>query len=304
MLWKGRGLALVAAFFWGAGYIWAKAAMAWLPPLAASGSRFVLAALVMLAIAARCDNPRRALAGHWRRYLPLGLVGITGSQVFLFSGLHFTSAVSGATIMALTPALTALGAAAFAGEPLTRRAAAGIVISFFGAALAVLGDNPRSLAGLTLDWGEPLVFVGALGMAFYTVASRRLMPKDTPALVNTAVVMAIGAAFLLPPAIAFFPAGPPGSAAPVMALAAVVLGSTVIAYLCWNRAIDLIGVGQPNMIYNFIPVVTMAIAALEGLWPWPEQLAGAAIVIGGISWGMPPSAAPPGGGAATGPATR
>jgi drug/metabolite transporter (DMT)-like permease len=304
MTWTGRGLALVAAFFWGAGYVWTKTVMTWLPPLAAAGARYGLAAVLMLLIASWHGNPLRPLAGYWRRYLLLGFVGITCFQVFLFSGLRFTSAVSAATIMALAPALTALGAAAFAGEPLTPRAITGIVISFCGAALAVLGDNPRGLAGLTLDWGEPLVFIGALCMAFYTVASRRLMPKDVSALSNTTVVVVIGAVFLLPLAIAAFPSTPPGSAAPVAALAAVVLGSTVIAYLCWNRAIETIGVAQPNMIYNFIPVVTMVIASLEGEWPWPEQLAGAAIVIGGITWGMPANSAPRGGSAPDAPAAR
>lgn len=289
MIWTGRALALIAVCVWGPSYVWAKEVMVWLPPFAASGARYGIAAVLLLLLAARYGNPFRLLAGYWLGYLLVGIVGITVFQCVLFSGLRLTSAVSGSVIMALTPALTALGAATFLGERLTRRAGIGMLIAVLGAMLAVLGDNPRGLAGLSLDWGEPLVFAGAICMAFYTVASRRLMRRDIPALTNTAVVVTIGAVFLLPLAIPAAPAALPRTPSPLVALAALAVGSTVIAYLSWNRAIQLIGVGQPNVILNFVPVVTMLVVSLQGEPPWPEQIIGAALVIAGISLSMLPA---------------
>ncbi|HEX5328159.1 MAG TPA: DMT family transporter [Acetobacteraceae bacterium] len=289
MIWTGRGLALIAVLFWGASFIWAKQVMEWLPPFAASGTRYGVAAMLLLLVAARYGNPFRILPGHWLGYLLLGILGITVFQCVLFSGLRLTSAVSGSVIMALTPALTALGATTFLGERLSGRAMIGMVVSILGALLAVLGDNPRGIAGLSLDWGEPLVLVAALCFAFYTVASRRLMRHDVPALINTAVVVTIGAVFLLPVAIPAIPAALPRTATPLVALACLVLGSTVIGYLAWNRAIQLIGVGQPNMIFNFMPVMTMLVVTLLGEPPWPEQVIGAALVIAGISFSMLPA---------------
>src|SRR3954453_5940663 len=168
----------------------------------------------------------------------------------------------------------------------------GTVVAAFGAAIAVLGDNPLGLAGLSLDWGEPLAFVAALCMAFYTAAAPRLLRKDVAALSNTTLVLTIGAVFLSPLAISALPSTPP-SAAPVAALAAMVLGSTIVAYLCWTRAITLIGAVQTNIMYNFIPVVTMVLASFEGEFPAREQVIGAAIVTAGVTWSIVPNRTPP-----------
>ena len=150
----------------------------------------------------------------------------------------------------------------------------------------MFGDNPRGLAGVSLDAGEPLILAAALCMAFYTVASRRLMRHDVSALANTAVVLTIGAVFLLPLAIAQAPNGPPAAPGPALALVALILGPTVIGYLAWNRATASIGVTEPNLFFNFIPVVTIVLSALQGQRPWPEQIVGAALVIAGVTLGM------------------
>jgi drug/metabolite transporter (DMT)-like permease len=292
MTWTGRGLASIAVVFWGAGYIWAKIILTWLPPFAASGARYGLASILMLLLAARNGNPMRTLSDHWFGYLLLGFVGITCFQTFLFSAIQLTSAISASVIMALTPAMAAFGAAAFTGEQLTGRSIVGTAVAVVGAVIAVLGDNPLGLAGLSLDWGEPLALVAALCMAFYTAAAPRLLRKDVAALPNTAIVITVGAVFLSPLAVSAFPSTPP-SPAPLAALAAVVVGSTVIAYLCWNRAIALIGALQTNIMFNFIPVVTMVLASFQGQFPWPEQIIGAAIVVAGVTWSMVPNRMPP-----------
>jgi drug/metabolite transporter (DMT)-like permease len=128
----------------------------------------------------------------------LGFVGITCFQAFLFSAIQLTSAISASVIMALTPAMTACGAAAFTGEHLTGRSIVGTVVAVIGAVIAVLGDNPLGLAGLSLDWGEPLALVAAMCMAFYTAAARRLLRKDVAVFTNTTLVVTISAVFLSP----------------------------------------------------------------------------------------------------------
>jgi drug/metabolite transporter (DMT)-like permease len=149
MVWKGRLLAFVAVFFFGAAYLWAKSAMTWLHPFAASEARFGFAGLLLVPFALHAADPVAALRRHWLAYLALGFVGITCFQGFLFAAIQHTSVVNASVIMTLTPVLTALGAAAFLGEALTRRAAAGMAISVFGAMLAVLGDSPGPV-GLAL----------------------------------------------------------------------------------------------------------------------------------------------------------
>jgi drug/metabolite transporter (DMT)-like permease len=56
-----------------------------------------------------------------------------------------------------------------------------------------------------------------LCFAFYTLAARRSMPKDVPSIANTAIVLLVGAIFLLP-AVLSGPLRAPVSAGPVLAL--------------------------------------------------------------------------------------
>jgi drug/metabolite transporter (DMT)-like permease len=291
--WVGRGLALVSVFFWAGAYTWGKMVLTWLSPLAASGARYGVAAILLLLIAATQANPFRVLRGHWLSYLVMGFIGVSCFQIFIFSALAMTSAVSTAVIMALTPVLTALGAALFLGETLSGRAIVGMVVSVAGAVVAVLGSDPRGFAGLSLGWGELLALCAALSMAFYTLASPRVMRRDVPALSNVAVVMVIGAIFLLPPAILDAPRSWPPTAAPLLGLAAIIIGSTIIAYLCWNRAIAMIGVAEPNLFFNFIPVLTVVLAAAQGEPPYTQQVVGALIVIAGTTWTMLPGGLSP-----------
>jgi drug/metabolite transporter (DMT)-like permease len=168
----------------------------------------------------------------------------------------------------------------------------GTAISVVGALEAVLGANPHGLTGFELNWGDPLALLGAACMAFYTIAARRLMRHDVPAITNTAVVIAIGTVFLLPLAIPAMPTRLPQNAAPLLGLAGVVLGSTVVAYVAWNKAIDLIGATEPGLIYNLIPVVTMLLVTLQGDPPWPAQVIGAGLIIVGVTLAMLPAGLP------------
>jgi drug/metabolite transporter (DMT)-like permease len=291
MMWSGRLLAMVAVFFWGATYVWGKTVLAWLPPFTAASLRYGLAVILLLPFLVRGGNPLRLLRRHWRFYVLQGFVGLTCFQAFLFSALSLSSPISVSVIMALTPLLTAFAAAIVLREKLARRALAGMGISVVGAVLAVLGANPRGLAGMSLDWGIPLALAAVTCMAFYTIAARRLTPANVRGTTNMALVLAIGAVFLLPLAATEPPVAASGSPAQLWALAGLVLGSTVIGYLAWNESIRRIGVAGPNLIYNFIPLVTILLSSLQGELPWPEQGLGAVLVIAGVTFSMLPRGA-------------
>ena len=282
-MWIARAMAGATVLLWAASYLWSKTLLTWLDPIAAAEARFVISALVLLAIALPKGGALSALRKNWLGYLLLGVIGITTFQLLLFFALEHTTAVNSAVIMALTPALTMVGAALFLGEPFGGRAALGMAIAVAGALLAVLGDSPAGLAGFTLDRGEPLALLAAGCMAFYTVASRRLLPKDVPPLTHTALVIAMGTVFLLPLAFAAEPPRSEPNLHVLVALAGVSLGATVLGYLFWNRAVSTLGVGEPSLLYNFIPVLTMVMVSLQGTPPHAEQIIGALLVVAGVS---------------------
>jgi len=50
----------------------------------------------------------------------------------------------------------------------------------------------------------------------------------------------------------------------------------------------VLGVGEPNLYYNFIPVLTMIMVSLQGIPPHPEQILGAGLVVAGVTLSMAP----------------
>jgi drug/metabolite transporter (DMT)-like permease len=284
----GRLLAGIAVFFWGASYVWGKITMQWLSPLQTSTARFGFSAILLLLIIFFMRKPeRKHFQGHWWHYFLLGFIGIACFQALLFWAIDLTSAINAAVIMALSPAFTAIAEAGVTKRVPHTRMIVAIVISVIGATLAVLGAHPASTSTSGSIWGNLIAFISALCFTFYTVASRRWMPGKIPSLINITIVVTIGAVFLLALTLCLdsLPKTPV-SIVPVWTLIGLVIGSTVIAYICWTMAIEKIGVSEPNLIFNFVPLVAMAISSVHGQPPNALQIIGAVLIIGGVTWGM------------------
>ncbi|MGV3490837.1 MAG: DMT family transporter [Devosia sp.] len=282
--WLALGMAALTVVLWSASYPWSQAVLSWLHPIPAAEARYGLAAVVLIALTIGSGKLIPVFLGNWKSYATIGVIGFAIYPMLLFTALIYTSSMNVAVIMALSPVLTMVGAAVFLGEKMPTRAMIGLGISVLGAVVAVLGDNPKGLAGVTLDFGEPLALVAAFGLAFYTVGSRKFLSKDVPPMVNTALLLTVGAVCLLPITLIFGKAPTHAPSLEVIgSLAAIVLGSTVLGYVLWLKSIQMIGVDKPNLLFNFIPVLTMIYAWIGGTAPYPEQMVGAALVLIGVT---------------------
>ncbi|WP_298623355.1 DMT family transporter [uncultured Legionella sp.] len=284
----GRVFASIAVFFWGAAYIWGKIAMTWLSPLETTAARFGFGALILLLLILFIKKTVwSGFKGHWWHYFLLGFIGITCFQGSLFFALSITSPINVAVIMALSPVFTAIAESIVSEHVPGIHTILAIIISVCGATLAVLGSSFDGTSAINFNWGDSIAVLSALCFTFYTVASRRWLPSHIPSLINITIVVSIGAILLLPLTIGLNPMpGFPQSMAPIWALLGLVIGSTVIAYLCWTQAIERIGVTEPNLIYNFMPLVAMVLSSIHGAPPTHMQIIGACLVIGGVTWAL------------------
>src|ERR1700694_142391 len=135
--------AFCVALAWSGSWITGKLAVASAPPLEVSTLRFVIAAVVLaaIAIAMRTKLGRGSL---WPVVLA-GIVGYCAYNAFVFVGLTMAPASDGALIVpTLIPVLTAV-AASFVGERLTAMKLSGLALASLGAAL-VLAAGQTSAA--------------------------------------------------------------------------------------------------------------------------------------------------------------
>lgn len=284
------GLAALSALFWGANFNLAGLVLADMAPMAAAAGRFVLAAVIMVAVVAvrgeltaTLDIARR----HGVRLALVGIVGIAGFNLLFFDAMRTTSAVNGALIMATNPLLTALLAALFLGERMPRRQVAAMPLALAGVSMVILGG--RAAGGhLSFGFGDVEMLGADLAWAAYNVLARKMIPTG-PQMANATVVMISGATVLtLAALLDGVPFTMPGPVAGAALVAMSTLGA-VLAYLFWNMAIARLGAGRTALFLNLVPVFAASIATLGGAPPNQAQLAGGGVVIAAVIFSMMPS---------------
>lgn len=281
-------LLTITTFFWGANFVLAGPILGDLSPHWAAALRFLLGAALMLALAWKQGDDLLALARHhWRVHILLGVLGIVGFNQFFFHALQNTSADNGALIMATNPLLTALLAALLLGEKITGRHLVALPVALVGVAVVISNGNLEHLDHFQVAKGDLLMLCANLAWAAFNVATRRYMPKASP-VGNTALMMSAGALILTLIALGgHAPLTVPGWHA-TLAMAMMVVGGTVVAYLFWNLGIQHLGAGRAALFLNLTPVFAMLVSGLLGTLPSLAQITGGLIVLAGVSLAMLP----------------
>ena len=244
-------------------------------------------ALFVLLLAA--FEGRQAL-GFGGRFVPaalVGLVGITGFNLFVWIGLVYTRPEHASIILALQSPLTALFVWFIRGQRPARFTLGCVAAAITGVVLVITkGDPANALAGGSLI-GDALVFLGAISWVTYTVAASRF-PGWSPLrfTVMTCIPGAVGLVIANAIAIAAGVASIPA----LQTLAAVgwqivyfSVCTVVLGVLGFNAGARALGPLNAILMLNLIPVGVFAIEAGLGRSFAAIELVGATIVIGALA---------------------
>jgi drug/metabolite transporter (DMT)-like permease len=279
-------LVALTAIMWGANFNLAKPVLAELHPFVAGADRYLIAALIMLALT--YFRGERVPLRHGKTYFTLGIVGVFGFNLFFFLGMASTSPVNGALIMALNPLTTSLIAWAMLGDKPTQRQMLAFPVGIIGVAIVVLGAGAQVHVAI----GDLFLMIANINWAFYNVLVKKHMPKDTSGVASTAGIMIVGAlaltlvAMIAGETLFVMPSLHAGSA-----LIAMSVGGGVLAYLFWNIGIGRLGAARAAIFLNLVPVASMVISAFSGEPPTHVQLLGGALVIGAVTFSSLPGRA-------------
>jgi drug/metabolite transporter (DMT)-like permease len=240
--------------------------------------RLVLAAL-FLSVVGVIWNQRLQVREHWRHFLVLGLVN--SGLPFLFFG--FAARTLSASLLSILNATAPIWAAVIGAiwtkSPLSRRTAAGLVLGVSGVAILV-GLDPAVLSvGAYRAIGLALIGAFLYGVSsIYARTARKIEP-----FANAHGSM-WAAALMLTPAVPFFVHAVPIS--PLIALAVIALGvlCSGVAYLLYFRLIADVGPASALTVTFLVPVF----GVIWGHFFLNEPvglatLAGAAIVVVGTA---------------------
>lgn len=277
-----RSLALVGllALLWGASFPLIKVAVETIPPLTVAAVRALLGGLLLLAVL----GPRVRLlleAGSrsdgfvtqalFNVVLPWTLVSWASRT--LEAGLTtILNSLSPIFIFLITWGITRH-------EPATKRKFAGVALGIAGVACIV---GPGILAGMgTHLLAEAACIAGSIAYAVAAVIGRRY--DGFPALVPAAGAALVGAAMLVPLALAFDPWPAQASMRSIAAVIALAVFSTGAAFVVYFHLLATIGsIATASQAYLRIVVGVGLGAAFLGERPGPAVLAGLALVVAGV----------------------
>jgi drug/metabolite transporter (DMT)-like permease len=251
------------ALFWAGNSIVARGAREFVPPFALSFWRWSLAFLILLPFA--WPHLRRDVAklrSAWKMLIVLGVLGIGAFNALLYTGLQTTSAINGLLLQSLQPGLILLLGALLFAERVRRLQLLGIALSI-GGALTIIskGDLPALLA-LHFNRGDLIIGVAVIIWSLYSVLLRK-RPQVHP-LSFLAATIAVGVIAIFPFYLSEIATGTLIESRPEswLAIAYVCIFPSLIAYLCFNRGVELVGSAAAGLYLNIMPVIGAILAAL------------------------------------------
>ena len=248
---------LLTMVFWGVSFVASKLILTQITPLTYMGVRFAAASILLAIVMGLRGRP------HFSRRIH-GLIALTALAepvaYFLFEsfGLQIITATTASLIIATIPLAVMVLAAIFLGEPIRIRGLVAVTVSITGIVLLVVGDPASSAGGSNHAVGILLVVGAVFSAAFYITLARNLTQRHDP--VNLTVVQTwwgAGVFVILwsaqqPAARSLASLTPAGW----WALAFLVVGATVGAFLLYNWALRHEQAGRASLYINAIPVIT------------------------------------------------
>lgn len=278
-------LLTLAALFWAGNAIVGRAVHAEIPPIGLAFWRWVFAFWIMLPIAWRfLIEDRQRIVRHWLMILLLSALGVSSFGTLLYLGLQFTTAINALLIQSAMPLGVVVMSFLLFGDRLTILQAIGVGISFVGAVVIVSQGDWQILSTLSFNLGDTLILIAVAAYTFYTTLLR-LRPALHPLSFLT-MTFAFSAVLLAPLYLWETNAvrAMSLSLTTISAVAYTALFPSILAYLFYNRGVELAGANRAGLFIHLVPVFgsIMAMIFLGEALQWFHGV-GFALILSGIA---------------------
>jgi len=281
---RPRLLLIVTALSWAGNVIVGRAVIGTVPPLTLACLRWTFATLFLLPVAwPYLRKEWREIMKDLRFLLFLGLLGPACYNSLNYFALVSTEALNNLVLNAAGPMIIALAAWSMAGDRPDNAQLAGMGAGFCGVLVIITRGGLSSLAALTLNPGDALALAAIVAWSVYTVYLRTRPPISWQS--YSFVTYATAAISNIPLAATEHWLGYDLSLnwAAVAAIGFTAIFPSLISYIFYNRAVELLGPSAAGLYLFLIPVFGAVLATvLLGERLYLFHAAGFALIIAGV----------------------
>lgn len=255
-----------------------------MPPVTLSAMRWSIGALILLPFAwphLKRDWP--AIRTHIPILCLLGLTGTTGYAIPSYWGLQYTLAINGLLIQCTMPMVIGLMSYLLVGDRLSRWQVIGIIVSFFGVLVILTRGDPDVLHSISFNRGDLWFLLAILIFALYSPLLRK-RPAMHP--ISFLAVTAIAGSLIVLPLVAWELSVrdlPPFDLHMTAIVLYFAIFPSLLAYLCYNRGVQLLG---PNPVAALYPLIVVfgSVQAILFLGEVPRwfHFVGTVFIVGGV----------------------
>ena len=251
-----------ASLCWGGNITIGRAVHSEVPPIGLSFWRWFLACCLFLPFVwsgLRRDWP--VIRRHWPLLAALAFFGMTAFHTALYLAVNYTTATNFALLVAICPVLVPLLSWALFREAVTARMVLAIFISLAGVVVIVTRGEPGQLLAMRVNTGDLIGLIAIFTWSLYTVlVKRRPAGLDPRSLLAVTMMMAV---------VMLFPAylwesltlrTMPVTRASLLTIGYVVVFASLLAFLAFNRGIEVMGPNKGGLFMHLVPVFAALLA--------------------------------------------
>jgi drug/metabolite transporter (DMT)-like permease len=256
-------LLFLTNLFWAGNIVIGRAVAGHVPPVALAYWRWTGAFVVGFGVAwphLRRDWP--VLLRHWPMMLVLAATGIATYNTMTYVGLQYTTALNALLLQSAMPLIVLIWDFGLFGARPSLWQILGVLLSLLGVAAIVSQLSLAALAHISLNVGDIWILAAVVVYALYTPLLRRRPAVHPLSLLVT--MMGIGSFMILPFYLAEHAGGETiqGGWPSYAAIAYTAVLPSFIAYMFFNRGVELIGPGRAGQSAHLMPVLGAILAVL------------------------------------------
>lgn len=276
---------IATAIVWGGVFVVSRVMVQDVNPLVLAFYRFLFASVALCVLMVRVEGRFPKLT--WKQFAVisfLGLTGIFGYNVLLFTGLKTITASRASLIIALNPITIALCSSIFLKDSLNRLKVVGIALALSGASIVILQSKMSALAVKGLSLGEFFLLGCLVCWTFYTLVGKIALQKISP-LVATTYSCMLGSIFLFVFSASNGLLHETSSISPLgwVGIAYMGLVATALGFSWYYEGVQKIGPAKSSIFINLVPLSSVVLSMVFLKEPVTSSLfLGGGLIVSGV----------------------